>query len=312
MEILTNDLKNQLNLLLSKKFISIDVNVDMKYHINFILSDIKKFASKHKDFLILISSETIEYELFFDELLNLINNLKNKVKIVQTTAANNYPYAAHPFVHLYLWKTYRIRLSYKENEKDTYVEMFPTNLYDFKPIFERKKTIKSILSMSRDTDIRDELVSKIDKNSISIFRYNTEYGNESIHWNDLINEYKNTYIAFVSETNYGERMFNCFTEKTILSFLTGNIPIILGQKHLIKDLKKLGFWIANDDFGFKDGDEYSNNSSYRVDRYVDCINNVSKMNIEDVKKYYMDNLEKIYNNWEIVSTIFNYPKIKTI
>jgi hypothetical protein len=313
MEILNPEIINQLNLLLKKRFVSIDMNSDMEVNMLHIFDKIKKFAKQNINFLIVINNETIHFENFYDELLNIINQLKNNnIKIVQTTASNNYLHSSHPYVHLYLWKTNNIRLSYKDSEIKTYVKLFEPNLYDKKPKFIKNKETKSILSMSRSNSIRDYLETQINKNDISIFRYDKEMGIDSIPWNELVNEYKKTFVSFISETNYGNKQFNCFTEKTIMSFLTGNIPIILGQKHLIKDLKKLGFWIANDDFGFEDGDEYSNTSLYRVDRFVNCINKISEMNLNDIKKYYTDNIDKINTNWEIVSTVFNYPKLPIV
>ena len=77
---------------------------------------------------------------------------------------------------------------------------------------------------------------------------------------------------------------------------------------LIRDLENLGFWVANDDFGFGDGDIYQSNSEFKINRYLNCIKTISNMSDNQISEYYQSNLNKIYKNWEIVSTIFNYTQ----
>lgn len=304
--------KDEINLILSKKYIYANIvseNFEEDY-LN-ILNEIKLFSNKFNKFLILVKHEVITDEWFFDELIKIIHESKKDIKICQATASNDILYGTHPFTHIFLWKLEGIRKSDREVDyNDFTTQIFPEFLYNKFDDYVNIKNEKTILSVRNNSYFRDEIIKKINTKSISIFRYlniNSDNNlNKSIPWYDLIEEYKKSYVSIVLETNYGKNISNYLTEKTILSFLTGCIPIVYGQKNLIKDLENLGFWIANKDFGFENGDDYSNQSNYKIELYSKCVNNISSMDINYIKNYYQENINKIYRNWEIIYTIFNY------
>ena len=192
------------------------------------------------------------------------------------------------------------------------------------------KVIKSIMSSRTTTPQRDYVFNNINPDDVEINRYirytNEEevfedvYPNERLSYfpdfNGLLDEYYSSIFSFVIETDYfsfhNDQTSNMFfrtgpqlSEKTIIPFLTGTIPIILGQKHLLRDLKEVGFWVANDDFGYSDGDEYISHI-IKGNRFIKCIKNVKKLSFDESKEYWLDNKDKIYNNWNILSTLFNY------
>lgn len=318
MDIIPLKYKQELELIRSRKYLTINVVIDgLEYEYKNILDNIKSKIINEERYLIVCPHEVIQDNWFFDEIMYLFGNYECDVKLSQSTASTNNIYYAHPFTHFFFWKNSTIRNSDILEHRGQSVPMFPYKFYENFNEIVFSKTIKSILSTRQVSDIRDSLFKKINTDSISIFRYLKCNGPEceddsSIMWYDLLDEYKKTYIAFVIETNYGPWTSNSFTEKTLLAFISCNIPIIFGQKDLITDLKKLGFWIANEDFNFGNGDVFSNTSKYRIEKYANCVDCISNMTIYDVQQYYIKNINKIKNNWKIVTTLFEYSTEKII
>jgi len=318
MDIIPKACKEEIDLISSNKCLSINVVIDnLEHEYKEILHKIKYKTQNQEKYLIVCPHEVIQDTWFFDEIMYTLGNCDGDVRLSQATASTKNMFSAHPFTHFFFWKNATIRISDIIDYRGQSVPMFPFRFYENFNEMVFSKSIKSILSTRQVSDIRDSLFKKINTDSISIFRYLKCNGpdcedDSSILWYDLIGEYKKTYISFVVETNYGHWSSNSFTEKTLLSFLSGTIPIIFGQKDLISDLKKLGFWIANEDFGFGNGDVFSNVSQYRIEKYSKCVDSVSNMSIEEVNDYYLKNLDKIKNNWQIVTTLFDYVTKKLL
>ena len=318
MSIIPKEYIEEIELIRSRKYLTINVVIDgLEYEYKNILDNIKSKIINEERYLIVCPHEVIQDNWFFDEIMYLFGNYECDVKLSQSTASTNNIYYAHPFTHFFFWKNSNIRNSDILKHRGQSVPMFPYKFFENFDEIVSSKSIKSILSTRQISDIREKLFKKINTDSISIFRYLKCNGPEcegdiSVHWYELIEEYKKTYISFVVETNYGPWSSNSFTEKTLLAFLSCNIPVIFGQKDLISDLKKLGFWIANDDFEFGNGDIFNNTSEYRIEKYSKCVDYVSNMSIDDVHEYYLSNLDKIKNNWKIVTTIFEQSNRKII
>lgn len=307
--------KKEIDLFIDKKFIKINNILENNSTDYFkVIESIEKFSQENDEFLIIYEHEVIYDYSFLDMIHDCIFKLNKNIKIVQATASIDTPNTSHPFTHIYIWKDCIIEeynfLIDKSIYKNDYIWIFPKDLY--KKFTNGNRINKSILSSSRETKVRNLLISNINPSSISILRYlkndDINFVNNSIKWTELTKEYQETYFSFILETNHSNDTSNHLTEKTILAFLTGTIPIVFGQRYLIRDLENLGFWIANSDFGFGDGDIYESDSEFRISRYLNCINKISELSDVEVFNYYQSNLDKIYKNWKIISTIFNYKK----
>ena len=289
-----NLLTFQIELFLKRKFVVIYPHTeDVDISINRIID----YSKTNKDFLIYIGQEIIPFQEYFDKIKNLVQSLPNNIWIMGSTASTH-PILVEPQVNLLMMKDWKPA----PLKNEIYELGFPPPLYESKSW--KDKTFHSILSMNRKTEWRDLIWDKVKNIPIDIKRYIGD-GNKDNYptWKELTSEYLRTYIALVIETHYNtETSFTCFTEKSVLAFLCGNIPLILGRRGLIRELESIGFWVANNDFGFGNADDIENGDESKIDEYIDCIKKINNINIEE---YYIDNIDKITKNHNIISEIIS-------
>ena len=171
------------------------------------------------------------------------------------------------------------------------------------------------------------LFSKITPDINSIFRYHEytnvlnkkfEYykQNESSPptWQELCTEYKQSIFSFIVETDNGDtpNINSQITEKTLNAFMNGTVPIILGHKNFVNELKNIGLYVWNDEFGFGDADS-SDSYEYRLQRFIYCYDNIKKMTWDESIGYWNDNVHVIQKNYDIVSNLLtkNWKPIPT-
>lgn len=249
---------------------------------------------------------------------NIIKSLR-KTREVYLTTTTTTPciYQFHPFVNIHIhWNGLLIENNIIGDGNST-VLAWPPEIYNHDNRLVFDKDIKSILSVRRKTHFRDILFSKISSDVDCIFRYHqyTNQFNKSIEsyvktineppsWQKLCDEHNNSIFCFVVETDNGDDIYinSQISEKTLNSFLNGNIPIVLGQRNFIKELKNLGLYVWNDEFGFDDADS-SDNYEYRIDKFINCYNNVKNLTFNDSKLFWNDNLDKIQKNYDIISNL---------
>lgn len=254
-------------------------------------------------------------------IINKIKNIRKsgKQSFMSTSTITPSEYEFHPFTNIHIhWYDYLERKDISCNTKNG-VSMFPKEKYNFEKKLSFNKNKKSIISVRKELEYRNYLFSKITPDKNSIFRYakyvsnpvdeNEEYlkyANQFPTWNELLKEYDNSIFAFVCETYNGDNVnIDCqISEKTLLSFMNGNIPIIMGQKNIIKLLKDIGLYVWNDEFGFEDGDD-SDDYNYRVDKFVNCYNNIKNMSFDESKQYWLSNKDRIQKNYDIISNLVN-------
>lgn len=286
----------QTNLFLQKRYVrafnthTADEIVDM----------VLEYSKKYDTFILLIYFEIIFDTRDFKKIEDCINSLPNKIWIMSTTTSRH-PLYVEPIVNLLVWKEQLIDEIY---DNDVYVPAFPNYLWENKIYDLDSKKNKSILSLRRRNLQRDLFYHKLSNDDLTIKRYHyKEPQKEYPTWEGLIQEYKETFVAVVCETTYPSwTETTCMTEKSILAFLCGNIPLIIGKKKLIKELHEMGFWTANYDFGFSERmDLMDDFSQEKINGFVDCVKKISKI---DIEQYYKDNLDKINNNYKIIHDSF--------
>lgn len=231
------------------------------------------------------------------------------------------PITFNPLTNLYInWNNFYQRLDVSWNLSKSEIA-WPPEIYTKNKIIESNRTNRTLISVRKETEDRTLLFDRISNLDLDINRY-VKYRRDANQeteddinranlfplWKDVIGEYEQSYFSFVVETDHTHDGFiSCqMTEKTLLPLFTGSIPIIIAQPNFIKYFKNMGFWVANEDFGFGLADIYPGNSKYKLDSYIRCVENISKLSINECKNYWMDNKEKIENNYKLIYSILNY------
>jgi len=298
-----NKITNDINLIKRGRVVEINPAFNKDINDESEVIDFLNLLPMDDNYLLIYRHEVISDIQFYYNLIKFIGN--RNIKIVQSTSNFTLKNSSHPFVHIFTWKDFYIKEHNFYGGSDvSLVKIFDDELLN-KPSF--IKSNSTILSTCRKTPIRDLIVSNLQIDKIGIFRYLEDTDSKQVHngisWSKLINEYKNTYISFILETNNStDDIVPRLTEKTILAFLTKNVPIIFGQRGLISDLERMGFWIANREFGFEE-DYLSNFDVNRVESYSIIVNHILNMKYYKLKQFYQNNILKIENNYNIIHSI---------
>lgn len=274
-----------------------------------------------------IISDTKVYDIIHNKIRSIRNNGNESYLSTSTITPSEYEF--HPLVNIHLhWFEYYMRnnLTWKKGNNSS-ILAWPIEKYDYRVELKFNKTIKSILSVRKDLKNRTKLFSKLTPDVNSIFRYakyitneidenihDIEYANQFPSWDELQQEYSKSIFAFVIESQNVENSDDeiislesnnsvCqISEKTLMAFMNGNIPIVLGSRNIVKLLKDIGLYTWNVEFGFGNGDD-SKSYNERIDSYVKCYNNIKELSFEDSKQYWIDNKDKIQKNYDIVSNL---------
>lgn len=242
---------------------------------------------------------------------------KTKEVYLTTSTISPSKYQFHPFVNIHIHWNYLPIENNLTGDGISTVFAWPNDVYNYTNKIAFNKSIKSILSVRRKTHFRDILFSKITSDTNCIFRYHeyiskfnkkVEYYSKTENtpptWQELSEEHSKSIFAFVIETDNGDNPYinSQITEKTLTAFLNGNIPIVLGQKNFVRELKDIGLYVWNGEFGFEDADS-SNSYEYRITKFVNCYNNIKKISLEDSIKIWYNNIDKIQKNYDIISNL---------
>jgi len=292
-----------------------------------LISEFLKYINR--DCYIRAGGETImnggaeqHYQGFQDHLNLMIEEHDSKV-LIQSATSTHIPNGFNPLVNLLVWSDdesgngFRIRNTIGIEDFD--ISLFPSTEYKIGyDISKYDKQTRGIISSRKFDIFRDILYKKITEfNGISQYHRIdnglndqdefdfSKFENTDYTWQELKDKYKESFVAFVVETYRGPES-NTLTDKTMLSFLNGNIPIVLGQKNFVRELEDMGFWVANSDFGFRWGDYWEFGDNRRIENYIDCITKFNSMSDGDIKNYWLVNKDKIQNNYDIVTTLFGY------
>ena len=284
----------------------------------------KKLSKSNVSFYLCVFEEIVTEPYLLDNLIEIIE--KNNLTSAKITMSTNqkFKYSTHPLTNIAMWAcvTQRNKVEYyfggPENTKSV---IFSDKHFNYKNMnVNENRKYKSIFSVRRKNQYRDFLFSNINLGN-SICRYAEAIVNDEgvLSYNpnkninnfptlsELIKEYYDSYISIVCETNntgiISKFQTPQFSEKSLVAFLSGTMPLMFGGKNLIKNFKDMGLYTWNDYFGY-DGDEFWENES--VISFKNCINKVSNLNTNDVKKIYIENKDKIQSNVDIISDLMSF------
>ena len=310
--------KKQIDLIVDYKVISYNEHRD---NISDFCIKIKEYINTEDCFVILHSHEVITKTTHLEKIYDIIQSHPNKEIYIHSSTSSLIQHGTHPLLNVWMWSR-----SYGFIDTDYFYRnkkkiLFSKNMYvNFNNINIDKKNIKSILSCRNYNPYRKYLFNNLNSDDTEILRYvNYNYTDEMLetvsknyrldkfpNFFELIDEYYSSIFSFVAETFNYKNTPPVLTEKTILAFLTGTIPIVIGTDNTISNLQKMGFWIANYEFGYDDAD-YNGDYFYKTDKFITCIKNVKKLSFVESKQYWINNKDKIYNNWYILSELYKYP-----
>lgn len=310
---LSEEIKYQLDFIKKSKIISIQGNVNQD-NFNVSLEKLKStLRNTSSDKISIVNyHECFTREDYIKKLIDVIESYKDKEFYISATTSSRFPYFFHPLVNLVFWKGTMMRQNISWFSDDKPIKLFDESLYQ-----NFEKSNKGILSVRKETNLRNYLFSVIDSESFNgVIRYGkwakwgggeTNFYRDTIksfpNFIELIDEYKSSYISFIVETELSDFM-NPLTEKTFVSMLTKTMPVILGGRGFVKEIKDMGIYIFNEDFGFtEDDDNLQSFDVNKADSFYECIKKYNQMTVEDIKNMYNSNIDKIENNYNIVSEL---------
>lgn len=277
--------------------------------------EIQETLNQKNKYIFLYKHETINDLNYLNNLYKIIDDFKIDA-IISTSTTTVFPKSTHPLTNLLMWRDVHTRknISWKCKEN---IPIFDESFYYGKKVNENRKH-RGILSVRKENTLRDYLFNKNPKINNGIVRYakwphnspnlseNKNHIDKFPLLSDVIKEYENSYFSFIVESEHGDSDVNPttnLTEKTLIGLLTGTMPIILGGRGIISDLENIGIKVWNKEFGFGEGDLYSNYSEYKIDSFIKCIENVNKLSMSEIKEYWNKNKKIIQNNYDLISYI---------
>ena len=296
----------------------------------------KKLSKSNIKFYLCVFEEIITETNLLDNLIDIIE--KNNLTSAKISMSTNekFKYGTHPLTNIAMWSgvAQRKKIEYFFNADYTKKSLiFSNEHFDLqnKKVNENRK-YKSIFSVRRKNEFRDYIFNICNNGSIitppfpdlgnSICRYGevivkgaksvfSKNPNKNLNdfptLSELIEEYHNSYISIVCETNnttlISKEKTPQFSEKSLIAFLSGTMPLIFGAPNLIKNFSDIGLYTWNNYFGFE-GDELHEYD--KVTSFKHCIIKVSKLSTDEVKKLWIENKDKIQSNVNIISDLINF------
>lgn len=116
-----------------------------------------------------------------------------------------------------------------------------------------------------------------------------------------------SYVSCIMESNITTGGEIHLSEKSWNPFISYNIPLILGSYGINKYLQRLGFWLADDLFDVTE--PLVDNIDSVIRQYHKNLDILNSISLEDLHKYYCDNLQNMHNNYHLLMRQeFNFDK----
>lgn len=275
-------------------------------------SDIKKYCESSEKGIISIGCETL-YQDKMDYIVNLIKKYNKKFKLYSSSITSN-ENTVSPYTHIALLHDTIFQYDINElNIEYNIIHGEPTNRLKNHIFLHKSNVFKTnpyILSSRRYNNSRDEIYSRLNiQNTKGIVRFSNPESNKKenmsvyVNTDQLLREYESSFISIILETcvdpNRDMGYYIPMTEKTLISFNSKTLPIIVGNRRLSETLNELGFWTANELFNIED------KSDTVHEDLVDVITNIDKLELHNIHEIYNDNFNKIENNYKLLTKIFN-------
>ena len=309
----------------------INLSDDIKYQINFLRNShevpgcgeihnhsynnfderFDNALNKFDKILLLNKHEVFFTQKYLDDLNNKISKYPNKEIYISCASSTSFYNSLNPLVSLFQWKDVTTRKYINWDSEQ--ILLFDKN--NFINIDNNRK-IKGIISVRKQEPFhRDYIFNRLNPADFDgVFRYakwhpnsHTEtydYANNNYHkfptLPQIIDEYKESYIAFVVES-YMYEVMNPLTEKTLIPFLTKTMPVIYGGKNYIKELSDMGFYVFNDLFNDFQSDKLPINSNVRKNNFISCIEYYNTLSFSNIETMYLTNIDKINHNYELAN-----------
>jgi len=267
----------------------------------------------NQSYIFCISEEILHNENEFESIYKIIRDFNLDAYISQSTTSSYYR-STHPLTNFIIWRRHQTRNSISWNEGENHRVLTKENFSPNKDVSTISKSNKGILSVRKVNEMREALFLRNPMISDGIVRYmkwptfgcreleNEELINSTPTLDELIDEYNSSYFSFVCETIDDSHQLVCnITEKTIIAFLTGTMPILLGSRGIVSELESIGFKLWNSEFGFENGDNYFNNCKFKIDSYMRCINNVNSLSMNLCDEYWNENIKYIQHNYDLMN-----------
>jgi len=259
--------------------------------LTFIINQIENLLTKHKKFSIVTLHETIKSQKLLDGLLSYLDyiNIKDDIEVYlsMTTSTPNKNFLNPLCSILHYDNTFDNAL--KDCNHSQKSSDFFSNV--------DKKINKGILSIRGKNHQRELFYEKNNNNFDGIFRYN-QYKNITVC--QLMTEIKESFVYFNFETLSNTNL-NCFTEKSLLGFLSYSLPVIyLDNEKRLKEYEDMGFYLFNKELDYECTDD---DISKNISKFVKCIEKYNNLSLEEIVEYYNKNITNIRKNYEIVFNI---------
>jgi hypothetical protein len=106
----------------------------------------------------------------------------------------------------------------------------------------------------------------------------------------------NSYVSCICETHVIDSNELHLSEKAWNPFISHNIPLILGSKHINEYLKGLGFWLADDLFDITP----KNNKTEIINQFKSNLDIINNMSYDKLYNYFYKNIPNITKNFTIL------------
>jgi len=249
--------------------------------------ELKDFLSTREEGILTRKGESFRQDKL--EWLQRLIEKENPNFKIQSSTLSEVEWGTHPYTNYSLWSN-----RYYPNEKE--------KSYLFKYQTENIKSINYFLSTAKKSKSRDRILNRINYLKNGIIRY-VGNGDKYLKSNELLKLYDSSYISIILESTYNTNRFigDCilFSEKTPIGFHTNTLPIILGNRFLNDNLKRLGFFTMNDYFGLDDSSDYAESELVNIIRKIDSSSS------DDIENLYNNHIGNIKSNSELQMEIFN-------